>query len=249
MVHTEVIGGYAGERRVVPNRILRDGILTSERVNQLGWPAEVFYRRLHSVVDDFGRFYAHPSLIRAACYPLVLNKVSDSDIGKWLTACVNAALVRVYPAQDGKRYLEVLDFRQRERAEKSKFPDPPTDDSQLTVTCQTSARLDVGVVGDVVERSTSSRPNGHDHTPLAREILQFLNDKTGKAYQQVPANLELIVARLKDGASADELRQVVAKKCREWGGDDKMAGFLRPKTLFNRTNFAQYQGELVAAPD
>ena len=104
-------------------RMLRDGILSSERVARLGWAEEVFYRRLMSVVDDYGRFYAHPALLRAACYPLLLDKVSDSDVGKWLTACVDAALVRVYPALDGKRYLEIQDFGQRIQS-KSKFPDP-----------------------------------------------------------------------------------------------------------------------------
>jgi hypothetical protein len=42
----------------MPVRILREGILTSERVDTLSPAAEVFYRRLMSVVDDFGRFSA-----------------------------------------------------------------------------------------------------------------------------------------------------------------------------------------------
>lgn len=107
----------------MPTRILRDGILTSERVAKLGWGAEVFYRRLMSVADDHGRYYALPALLRAACYPLHLDKVSDADIGKWLTECVTAALVSVYPASDGKRYLQILDFGQRIQS-KSKFPEP-----------------------------------------------------------------------------------------------------------------------------
>ena len=78
----------------------------------------------------------------------------------------------------------------------------------------------------------------------AVEILAFLNEKTGRSYEPVPANLELIVARLKDGATADDLRAVVAKKCREWRGDEKMDTYLRPKTLFSRTNYAQYRGEI-----
>lgn len=78
----------------------------------------------------------------------------------------------------------------------------------------------------------------------AEAILDFLNTKTGSRYKPVVANLEMIAARLKEGATADECRQVIAKKCRDWGGDEKMAEYLRPKTLFNRTNFANYQGEL-----
>lgn len=136
----------------MPNRILREGILTSERIERLNWAEEVFYRRLMSVVDDYGRYYARPALLLAACYPLLLKKVSDSDIEKWLTACVNAALVRVYPAQDGKRYLELVDFKQQVRAATSKFPQPPipcaADATQGTSECEASAHL-VGVVSVV----------------------------------------------------------------------------------------------------
>lgn len=110
----------------MPNRIIREGILTSPRLAKLGWAEEVFYRRLLSVVDDFGRYYADEGMLRAACYPRQLNKVSDSDVGKWLRACADAALVRVYPAEDGESFLEVLKFDQQVRAKKSKFPNPPS---------------------------------------------------------------------------------------------------------------------------
>jgi len=103
----------------------------------LSWAGEVFYRRLISVVDDFGRYHAHPTLLRAACYPLQLDKVSDSDIGKWIRETEEAALVRVYPAEDGKRYLEISDFRQQKRAMRSKYPEPP--DSHMHSECTADA--------------------------------------------------------------------------------------------------------------
>jgi hypothetical protein len=102
-----------------------------------------------SVVDDFGRYYADPGLLRAACYPRQLNKVSDSDIGKWLTACVNAALVRVYPAQDGESYLVVESFGQQVRAQKSRFPDPPIDCAADAQQMLSKGIADAPVFGDV----------------------------------------------------------------------------------------------------
>ncbi len=155
----------------MPNRILREGILTSPRIAKLSWAAEAFYRRLMSVVDDFGRFHAHPMLLRAACYPLQLDKVSDSDIGKWMRETAEAALVRVYPAEDGKRYLELLDFRQQVRATKSKFPQPPTDATQVHSECladaqhvrtETYSKSETDSetkAGDRAERSQGSRLN------------------------------------------------------------------------------------------
>ncbi len=174
----------------MPNRILREGILTSEAVNALNWAEEVFYRRLHSVVDDFGRYYASPKLLRAACYPLHIDKVSDSDIGKWLTACVTAALVRVYPASDGKRYLEVLNFKQQVRAKDSKFPQMPVVDTQTISECvadaqhmKSFAHLGGGVFGDGDEGggATDSKPPPVDNPPPAmssefREVLKSRAD-------------------------------------------------------------------------
>ncbi len=79
----------------------------------------------------------------------------------------------------------------------------------------------------------------------AMEILQFLNEKTGRAYRPVETNLKLIIARLKSNATVMDCRQVIAKKTREWKGNVLMAEYLRPATLFNATKFEQYMGELV----
>lgn len=170
---------------------MREGILTSEPVNSLTWPAEVFYRRLLSVVDDFGRYYAKAALIRAHCYPLKLEVVSDSDIGKWLTECVNAALVRVYPASDGKRYLEVLKFDQRARAKDSKFPafvDGLTDgcttpDGQTSDKRRTSAPVVVveDVVVSVVGKNHAAAPLGVDPTTWKAWVKQKGKTQTVKA--------------------------------------------------------------------
>lgn len=163
----------------MPNRILREGILTSPRIAKLGWAEECFYRRLHSVVDDFGRYFADPGLLRAACYPRQLNKVSDSDVGKWLHACVAAALVRAYRV-DGEDYLQVLDFGQQVRAKKSRFPEAPStcmaDATQTHGTRAAAAHLDVSGDESVSGGGGSAEPAGS-----APELSGFaipLNDGT-----------------------------------------------------------------------
>lgn len=156
----------------MPNRILREGILTSERINTLTWEAEVFYRRLMSVVDDYGRYSAHPSLLRAALFPLKLDTVRDANMERLLALVEQASLVRVYEVS-GKRYLEMLDFRQQVRAKDSKYPAPPSDAKQTKVTCiadakhtQADAHLDVFGVVDVFE-------DVNPPTPRKREGMQF----------------------------------------------------------------------------
>jgi hypothetical protein len=117
---------------------------------KLDWASEVFYRRLHSVVDDFGRYYADPGLLRAACYPRQLGKVSDSDIVKWTRCAVETGLVRVYEVA-GESYLELLDFRQHVRAKESKYPPPPSACSADVVQLQSKREASAPVFGDVFE--------------------------------------------------------------------------------------------------
>lgn len=78
----------------------------------------------------------------------------------------------------------------------------------------------------------------------AVRVLKYLNEKAGRDYRPVKANLSLITARLKEGATVEDCCAVVDAKVEEWGADTKMRGYLRPATLFNATKFAQYAGEL-----
>lgn len=180
----------------MPNRIVREGIITSEPVNALGWAEECFYRRLHSVVDDFGRFHANLSLLRAACYPLRLNDVSDQDVGKWLSVCESKGLVRVYEV-DGKRFLEVEKFDQQVRAKKSKFPQPPAvcvaDAEQVQSIRPASAHLGEVVVGDVVEASQRSRGS---RLPAEWEPSEPL--KAWASKERPDLDMVVVVARFRD---------------------------------------------------
>ena len=117
-------GGGPASVLAMPNRILREGVLTSERVNALSLQAEIFYRRLMSVVDDYGRYFAHPALLRASCYPLRLNQTKEYHISSWLQELSESGLIFVYEKGETK-YLEIQEFRQRQRYD-SKYPDPKT---------------------------------------------------------------------------------------------------------------------------
>lgn len=139
----------------MPNRIIREGILTSDKVDQLDPPAEVFYRRLLSKVDDYGRYDARLSVLRASLFPLRIDRVREADCSRWIAACEKAGLIALYH-HDGKPYLEVANTGWTARSA-SKFPDPRT----LADNCaqlKTSARLDVDVGVVVVDEEQGAPP-------------------------------------------------------------------------------------------
>ena len=112
----------------MPSRLLRESILDSDAVNSLSLGGEVFYRRLMSVVDDFGRFDGRPAVLRGRLYPLRLDTVSEADIVEWLCECRQAGLVAFYTV-DGRTYIQFHKLG-APRAKESKYP-PPPDSAQM----------------------------------------------------------------------------------------------------------------------
>lgn len=114
----------------MPNRIIRAGIISSDRVNCLDHAAEVFYRRLLNMIDDHGLYDARPSILRATLYPLRIDRVREADISRWLTDCQTAGLILLYEAES-KPYLKVLNTQWESRS-KPKYPQPPKIEDDCT---------------------------------------------------------------------------------------------------------------------
>ena len=75
---------------------------------------------------------------------------------------------------------------------------------------------------------------------LFDEIIDYLNEKTGKHYRSsTPKTKTLINARLKEGFTLEDFKQVIDNKVNEWINDKKMNQYLRPETLFG-TKFEGY---------
>ena len=76
-----------------------------------------------------------------------------------------------------------------------------------------------------------------------REIIGYLNEKTGKKFSaRSRVNQGHISARLKEGFTVEDFKRVIDVKWFQWHDDAKMAKFLRPETLFG-TKFDRYLNE------
>lgn len=82
-------------------------------------------------------------------------------------------------------------------------------------------------------------------TQACKRVIDYLNFKTGSAFRYASSHMRLIASRLKAGATEDELRQVVDRKCAEWLHKPDMRQYLRPATLFSPKNYDNYVGQLT----
>jgi hypothetical protein len=184
----------------MPNRIIRESILTSPTVDAMSADEERFFLRLMLLVDDFGRFDARPSVIRGRAFPLKRD-VSDESILAWLRRLVELEVVSVYEAK-GKRFVWFLnwDTYQNRRAKESKWPAPEEGRAlspdevggagthmiasaitrnQTTAPSvsreQPPANVPVVVVGvgveDGVESRSATSPKSHDGAPPVADAL------------------------------------------------------------------------------
>ena len=161
----------------MPSRVLRDHT-DSFRFEHLSAEAERLFHRLIMKADDYGRYSADPRLIRSGCFPL-LPSISDDDISSWLDACRKAGLIAVYEVQ-GRSYLAIINFRQRMRQMKGKFPPPsgqapdwqPDDtqpiDGQLTVNCPSDDGLSRR---DTISKGYDNEGEDGDKSPGPAAVL------------------------------------------------------------------------------
>lgn len=119
----------------MPTRLVREGILESERIGRLSAGAELFYRKLMSIVDDYGRFELHPKILLGRLYLFQIDDIKPDQIIEWAEECANVhssceapsePLILIYK-RGSKSFVQINGFGQRARSE-SKFPAPGDED-------------------------------------------------------------------------------------------------------------------------
>lgn len=90
----------------MPNRIIKESIHTSEKINALTDFQFRLWVSLICYVDDYGRGDARPPVIRGKCFPL-RDRVTNRDIEAALSKLADAGCVGLYTV-DGKPYLYLL---------------------------------------------------------------------------------------------------------------------------------------------
>lgn len=82
----------------------------------------------------------------------------------------------------------------------------------------------------IAEPQTPAQPKTPDPT---EEVIDHLNRRAGTHYRATTAiTRKLIKARLNEGFSVEDIKQVIDKKCADWLNNRDMAQYLRPETLF-----------------
>lgn len=89
--------------------------------------------------------------------------------------------------------------------------------------------------------------DGEANAAFIAEAIGVFNAETGQDVRDLSVSTMESLRRIREmGRSAEDLREVVAFKARQWGNDSRMRRFVRPSTLFGG-KFEEYLGEAKGA--
>ena len=130
----------------MPDRIIKESIKRSKTLDELSPFEEVCFYRLLVSVDDYGRFYRDPQILRSELFPRKGDLTVDA-IDNAFKAIERVALIKSYTVED-EQYLQVTTWgkHQRIRANKSKYPDEdgnykPVGNNPLTIGSKSRANV------------------------------------------------------------------------------------------------------------
>lgn len=140
----------------MPDRIIRDELLTSERYWTVCDEAKLLYIHILLCADDTARYTARNFSLRQKCFAgrsmepermeRLLNELADND------------MIRLYEVS-GERFLFVPRFRQRLRFQHSKFPEPPKEINDLEIKKTDLRQTQDSLKTAEVKRSEEKRSN------------------------------------------------------------------------------------------
>lgn len=185
----------------MPNRLLKEGITDSDKIDKLSPEAEVCFYRLLVVSDDLGRMDARPAVVRARCFPLKEQSNLSARIEIWLGELAKAGLLVRYVVA-GQPFVEIANWDQRVRSS-GKYPPPDdgellTDDGQMTDdgrhdAARTPTRGARGGLG-LGKGMGASKPNDVRFEAGAWTVPDLLREKWQEAYPAVLIDKELASA-------------------------------------------------------
>lgn len=194
----------------MPNRLLREGVCTSDSINTLESEEEILFYRLLVVADDFGFMDARPAIVKAQCFPL-RETATPPLIERWLCGLAAKGLIERYRGPDGKPYLAVNKWEQRQRS-RPRYVGPDAEgclpiDGQLSDKCPTADGLGRGRgkgkgkgADSRTDRELLSLPE--NWTP-AETTIASLHREFGL---RVPEDVERYVAAFRDACHAKGYR-------------------------------------------
>lgn len=232
----------------MPNRIIKDSIHGSERLNSLTDFQFRLWVGLITYVDDYGRGDARPAIIKGVVFPL-RDRITNKDIESALLALAGAGCVSLYEV-DGRPYLYFPNWErhQRIRQKVSRYPAPPDcgNPPQVAASCGES-RLE----SNPESRIQNPNPEESMHAHGAYGWVKLTDSQYSRLVADLgQAETERCITYVDESAQSNGNKNkwkdwnLVVRKCsRDGWGRTAQAAPKRPNKILTAAEYAQKREE------
>lgn len=207
--------------------------------------AKLLYFYLNMSADDDG-FVGNPKTIK------LVSGATDDDLK------ILVAKQFIIPFESGVIVIKdwkIHNYIQKDRYSKTQYTDEKSqlvveENGTYTRCIQNVSKLDtqdrLGKDRLGKDSKTIMSDKSDDVIPYS-EIIEYLNEKTGRSFRNVDANKKLIKARWNDGYKLDDFKTVINNMVANWSGKEfngtPAENYLQPKTLFSN-KFDSYLNQI-----
>lgn len=240
-------------------RSIKHSFFMNEDLSEIEPFGRLLFIGLWTLCDREGKLEDRPKRVKASLFPY--DKI---DVDKLLTTLHNHRFIIRYTS-NGLNYIKVFNFithqNPHKNETKSDISDPGASESihgtidSRNVPVRTGCLLDPDhllldpdhLILDEISKDISCSAEAEPHAKVlnkkARAVLEYLNHLTGRNFRDTESTLTTIKNRLREYKHSHVIKAVIKEKCEQWRyGEFRI--YLRPKTLFARTNFDNYYGEI-----
>jgi len=139
----------------MPNRVLKESLLTSKTAAMLSGDEERHFIRLLLLADDHGCLEITSDVIRGYCYSKMLDKVSEKKIESWTRKLVDVGLIKIW-FESGRNFGCFVNFSNHSGScftgdgnktrHRRKTPEPPK--HLFPDGCEGGSQLEPGVANE-----------------------------------------------------------------------------------------------------
>ncbi len=214
-----------------------------EKLATISRDARLTYIALWNFSDDYGVVKGHHAWLKNNIYPYDENLKIDT-FQKWLLEL--ESLNRIIPfSTNGEIYYYLPKFPIHQtinRPSLQRNPEPPDNileplEQNYDYSVSTPELLIDEKKLSIKEKKIKIKD---ERNLVAKSIIDFLNNISGKNFGYGEANLEPIRGRLSDGFPYEDFETVMKNK---WNDDKFDKKYFRPSTLFRPANFEAYLNE------
>ena len=194
----------------MPNRMIKDSIHNSEKVNAMTDFQFRLWISLITYVDDYGRGDARPAIIKGNCFPL-RERLTTKDIENALMGLAGIGCVVLYTV-DGRPYLCFPNWERHQtiRNKRSKFPAPDECDLQSIESNCNQAYANVPVIQSNPNQSETESESKQEPREDAFDVFwnaypkKVGKEAARKAFAKVKVPVETLTAAIQRQKGSDQ---------------------------------------------